>query len=219
MMQNNKTLLVSLSYENLTKKIMKSFFNFFMFPVILGLDIMLIVAILRHKDLIESLSVSVCCLIFMALFFSTIIFYWLSMKFLLRRYSQLEIFEDEVIINNTTHYLIADIEFVPMTPFFDNDISLWFELKEKKLGQCIAHFVYRFHNTYFFKNSPQMIQTIIQNNHSLELNTLQQMIRQDTEECVRIQNRNEDIQTITILLFLLLIFLNCQIYFTNFFHM
>lgn len=218
-MQNNKTFLVSLTYENLTKKILKSFFNFFMFPIILGLDIILIVAILRHKNLIESLALSVCSLIVMALFFSTILFYWLSMKFLLRRYSQLEIFEDEVIINNTTHYLIADIEFVPMPSFFYNDISLWFELKEKKSGQGIAHFVYRFHNTYFFKHSPEIVEKIIQNDHSLDLNTLQQMIKQDTEECLRIQNRNEDIRTLTILLFLVLIFLTCQIYFTNFFHM
>jgi hypothetical protein len=217
-MQDKKALLVSLTYENLTKKILKSFFNFFIFPIILGLDIMLIVAIVRHKNLIESLALSVCFLIVMAVFFLTIMLYLLSMKFLLRRYSRLEIFEDEVIINNTTHYLITDIEFVPM-PSFLSETSRWFELKEKKSGQGIAHFVYRFHDTYFFKHSPEIVKKIIQNDPSIELNALLQMIKKDTEECLRIQNRNEDIRTLTILLFLVLIFLTCQIYFTNFFYM
>jgi len=217
-MQDKKALLVSLTYENLTKKILKSFFNFFIFPIILGLDIMLIVAIVRHKNLIESLTLSVCSLIVMAIFFLTIMLYLLSMKFLLRRYSRLEIFEDEVIINNTTHYLITDIEFVPM-PSCLSETSRWFELKEKKSGQGIAHFVYRFHDTYFFKNSPEIVEKIIHHDPSIELNTLQKMIIQDTEKCVRIQNRNEDIRTLTILLFLVLIFLTCQIYFTNFFYM
>ena len=153
----------------------------------------------------------------MAVFFLTILLFLVSMKFLLRKYSQLEIFEDEVIINNTTHYLIADIEFVPM-PYFSGT-SEWFELKETKSGHVIAHLVYRFHNTYFFKNSPQIVKKIIHSHHSLELKTLQQMIKQDTEECVRIQNRNEDMRTLMILFFLLSIFLTCQIYFTNFFYM
>ncbi|WP_069479111.1 hypothetical protein [Sulfurospirillum halorespirans] len=217
-MQNEKTLLVSLTYENLTKKILKSFFNFFMLPIILGLNIMLIIAIVRHKNLIESLALSITLLIVMGVFFLTIVLFLLSMKFLLRRYSQLEIFEEKIIINNTTTCLISDIEFVPM-PSFLSKSSRWFELKEKNSDQVIAHFVYRFYNTYFFKHSPEIVKKIIQNDHSLELNTLLQMIKQDTEECVRIQNRNEDIRTLTILLFLVLIFLTCQIYFTNFFHM
>ncbi|MBO8087544.1 MAG: hypothetical protein J7D61_16035 [Marichromatium sp.] len=205
-MQQNTEPILAINYEDIPSKVFKSFFNYFILPLLLIVDIMMIYGFITHEslsDLSRPFALGVVTLVALIVYFFSIVIYFFSIKFLTQKYASLEIYKEKVIINNKDEYTISKVEFTRM-PYM-SVITRWFQLIDKESKEVIGHFVYRFNDTYFLQNSPEIIQKVI-NSMSIDKSvSLRKMVDEDKNQCFVLQHRNEKLRRITITAFLILI--------------
>jgi hypothetical protein len=203
-MGKDAVLLVSLSYENYTYKILNGFFNVFILPLILFANVVIITAIINYEDITKLASpfaVGVLSLLISSVYLiASVIFI-----FIFKRYSKLDITTETVTINSTDSYPIADIQYLH-TPSF-SILAKSFVLTNKKTNKPIAHFNYRFGDTIFFENSPEMIREILQKSEFSEIKLLEQEIEEDRKKVLKLNKLAKKTRIITMFSFIILVFL------------
>ena len=205
-MQKSTEPILAINYEDITSKVFKSFFNYFTLPILLIVDIVMIYGIITHEslnDLSRPFALGIVVLAGLSIYFFSVVIYFFSMKFLTRKYASLEIYEEKVIINNKAEYSISEVEFTHM-PYI-SAVTRWFELIDKESKEAIGHFVYRFYDTYFLQNSPEMIQKAINSTTTDNSASLREMVDEDKNQCLAMQHRNEKLRRLTMTAFLVLI--------------
>ncbi len=205
-MQQSEDVILSIKYIDSSKKILKSIFSYYFLPIISIINLMTLYSLLTYQDL-QDLSgpfgLSFVMLAGLTIVFSSILMFFGSMYFLQKKYSSLRIFQNYILINSKDKYDIQNIEYVDMP--YRSAISRWFELREKNSKKTIGHFVYRFYDTYFFYNSPEMIKNLIESKSLDNRDLINKSIQEDEISCLSLETRNEKIRKITIFLFLILI--------------
>ncbi|MDD2839330.1 MAG: hypothetical protein PHX59_10280 [Sulfuricurvum sp.] len=202
-MGKDEVLLLSLSCENYTSKILNGFFNVFILPLILFANVFIIIGIINYEDitnLASPFAVGVLSLLISSIYFvASVIFI-----FIFKQYSKLVITTETVSINSTDSYPIDDIQYLH-TPSFSS-LAKSFVLINKKTNKPIAHFNYRFGDTIFFENSPEMIRKVLQKGES-EIKFLEQEIKEDREKVLKLKKLVKKIRIITMFSFMILAFL------------
>ena len=206
MQEENKDMLLSIEYIDLGIKIFKSIFSYYFLPILLIINLMDLYTLLTYEnldDLGKAFAGSGVFLIgFLVVSFSILIFFT-SIIFLKKKYYKLDISKNHIIINSKYMYDIQNIEYINM-PYISS-ISRWFQLKEKNTEKLIGHFNYRFYDTYFFYNTPEVIEKLINSNSLDNKELIENLIKEDKLSCLALEKRNEKIRFFTIILFAILI--------------
>jgi len=203
-MNKDEVLLLSLSYGNYTSKILNGFFNVFILPLILFSNIAIIIAIFNYEtfsQLAGPFAGGIVSLILSSVYLIISVLYILIFK----RYSKLDITNETVIINDKYFYPVSEIKYqqIPSIYIFSNS----FLLTNQKTNKIIAHFNYRFGDTVFFKNSPEMIKKILQTNEPFQIKQLQQEIKEDRKKVLKSRKLVKRIRIITMFSFIMLVLL------------
>lgn len=205
-MQQSENVLLSIKYIDSSKKILKSIFSYYFLPIVSIINLMTLYSLLTYKnlqDLSGPFALSFVMLVGLAIVFFTILMFFGSIHFLQKRYSSFSISKNHILINSKDMYDIQNVEYVDM-PYIST-VSRWFELREKNSKKTIGHFVYRFYDTFFFYNSPEIIKNIIESKSLDNIEAIDKSIQEDKISCLSLERRNEKIRKITMFLFLILI--------------
>jgi len=203
-MNKNEVLLMSLSYGNYTSKILNGFFNIFILPLILFSNITIIIALINYEtfnQLAGPFAGGVVSLILSSVYLIVSVIY----IFIFKRYSKLEITNEQVIINGKDFYPITEITYqhIPSRSIFAES----FLLNNQNTNKIIAHFNYRFGDTIFLKNSPEMIRKTLQKNEPFQIKQLKQEIKKDRKKILKLKKLFKRIRIFTVFSFIVLVFL------------
>jgi|GEM_PF-4454785 len=205
-MQQSEDILLSIKYIDSSKKILKSIFSYYFLPIVSIVNLMTLYSLLTYEnlqDLSGPFALSFVMLAGLAIVFFTILMFFGSMLFLQKRYSSFSISKNHILINSKDIYDIQNVEYVDM-PYIST-VSRWFELREKNSKKTIGHFVYRFYDTFFFYNSPEIIKNFIESKSLDNREAIDKSIQKDKISCLSLETRNEKIRKITIFLFISLV--------------
>ncbi len=205
-MEQSEDVLLSIKYIDASKKILKSIFSYYSLPIVSIINLMTLYSLLTYKnlqDLSGPFALSFVILAGLTIVFFTILMFYGSMHFLQKKYSNFSISKNHILINSKDMYDIQNVEYVDM-PYIST-VSRWFTLREKNSKKTIGHFVYRFYDTFFFYNSPELIKNIIESKSLDNREATDKFIQEDKISCLSLERRNEKIRKITMFLFLILI--------------
>jgi len=199
--------LIRLSYGNVYKKIAKSFCGYYFLPPLLVVVLTNFYALSTYETIMELAGAFAASGVMVAGIFIlslSILVYMGSFIILLRRYRALDIYHDRIVVNADKVFDIDQVEFVPMP--YAKAISEWFELKEKKSGKTIGHFVCRFYDVYLLDYGSVFFKRLFERVATDESTKIVDLVKEEEVRIQALKNRNEKLRKLTCILFLVFLF-------------